>query len=143
MMPLRLTLSRKPSLVLKVKQNNRRYYRDDNCGREYRKRGSIFDRIDSLMNDTRQYRARCESLAKRANEIQIGKMDPSWLVFGDTNESNMENDSCMVIEDNDTCMEYDDEEVGQFLFDTFAPEEPFCITNEEVVAFLNDVFEFR
>jgi len=144
-MPFKLVLSQKPKLVLKLNKNRRRYYTDDNVIVKPRKKRDVFDRIDNLLRDSQSFRERCESLAQRVNELKIGKMDPKWLSYGD--------DSCMVIENNNTCMEVEserdtitNEDISDFLCDTFGiieEEENFMdISDEEIVAFLNDVFDF-
>lgn len=119
-MVFKLVLTQKPKLVLKLNKKRRRYYSDDNVIEKPKKKGDVFDRIDNLLQDSQTFREKCESLLQRVNELKIGEMDQSWLCYGDN--------SCMVIEDNNTCMV---EEERGFM----------DITDEEVVAFLKDVFD--
>ena len=119
-MVFKLVLSQKPKLVLKLNKKRRRYYSDDNVIDKPKQKRDVFDRIDNLLQDSQTFREKCESLLQRVNELKIGEMDPSWLCYGE--------DSCMVIEDNNTCMA---EEERGFM----------DITDEEVVAFLKDVFD--
>ena len=138
-MVFKLVLSQKPKLVLKLNKKRRRYYSDDNVIDKPKKKKDVFDRIDNLLQDSQTFREKCESLLQRVNELKIGKMDPSWLCYGDN--------SCMVIEDNNTCLEVEtdtitDEDISDFLYDALAEERGFMdITDEEVVAFLKDVFD--